>query len=213
MSELAELEREARRRSMLPGGPRDAFVSVAKWAFPAAAGCLFAVLIALPLTATQEFSFLLSKDSAARADERMRVQDASYRGETTRGEPFQIMAQSGVQKSSAIPVVRLEGLSAEIQQAEGPATVTAPSGEFLIEENRLVVHGPVVARSSSGFSLDGERIDVNINEDRVSSSEPVSGTLPMGTFRANAFSADIKGREVAMTGGVQLRITPNRTAP
>jgi lipopolysaccharide export system protein LptC len=198
---------------MLPGGPRDAFVSIAKWAFPAAAGFLFAILIALPLTATQEFSFLLSKDSAARAGERMRVQEAAYRGETTRGEPFQIMAQSGVQKSSAVPVVRLEGLSAEIRQLEGPATVTAPSGEFLIEENRLVVDGPVVARSASGFSLDGDRIDVDINADRVSSSKPVSGTLPMGTFRANAFEADIKGEQVALTGGVQLRITPNRTMP
>lgn len=197
---------------MLPGGPRDAFVSTAKWAFPAAAGFLFVVLIALPLTATQEFSFLLSKDSAAKAGERMRVQEASYRGETARGEPFQIMAQSGVQKSSAIPVVRLEGLSAEIQQAEGPATVSAPSGEFMIEENRLVVDGPVVARSTSGFSLDGDRINVDINADRVSSSKPVSGAIPMGTFRANSFSADIKGRNVTMTGSVQLRITPNRTA-
>jgi lipopolysaccharide export system protein LptC len=212
MSDLADRQREARRRSMLPGGPRDAVVSVAKWAFPAAAAFLFAVLIALPLTATQEFSFLLSKDSAAKAGERMRVQEAAYRGETARGEPFEITAQSGVQQSSAVPIVRLEGLAAEIRQAEGPATVTAPSGEFMIEENRLVVNGPVVARSASGFSLDGDRIEVDINADRVTTSEPVSGTLPMGRFRADAFSADIKGREVALTGGVQLRITPNRTA-
>jgi lipopolysaccharide export system protein LptC len=212
MSDLADRQREARRRSMLPGGPRDAVVSVAKWALPAASLALFAVLIILPLTATREFSFLLSKDSAARAGERMRIEAATYRGETARGEAFEIIAKSGVQKTSAVPIVRLTGLSARVEQQEGPATVTAPSGEFFIEENRLVVDGPVVARSSSGFSLDGNAIQVSLPDNRVTTTETVSGTLPMGTFRADSFSADIQGRKVLLLGNVKLRITPNRTA-
>jgi lipopolysaccharide export system protein LptC len=210
MSELAERQREARRRSMLPGGTRDVLVTTAKWVLPAASLLLFAVLVLLPLSASQEFSFLLSKDNAARAGERMRIEAATYRGETLRGEPFEIVAQSGVQKSSAVPVVMLRGLSARLDQQEGPATVSAPSGAFFIEENRLVVDGPVVARSASGFSLDGNDITVSIAENRVSTDAPVSGTLPMGTFRADRFSADIQGREVRLDGGVRLRITPNR---
>jgi lipopolysaccharide export system protein LptC len=211
MSELAERDREARRRAMLPGGPRDSLIALAKWGFPVASILLLIVLVALPLSARQEFSFLLSKDSAARAGERMRIQEASYRGETTRGEPFEITAKSGVQKSSAVPVVMLTALAAEILQAQGPATVTAPSGEFFIEENRLVVNGPVVARSASGYSLDGNEINIDINRSRITATDPVSGTLPMGTFQANGFNADIEGRNVALTGGVKLRITPNRT--
>lgn len=212
MSDLADRERERRRRSMLPGGPRDAFVAAAKWGFPVASTLLFAILVVLPLSATQEFSFLLSKDSAARAGERMRMQEATYRGETSKGEAFEILAESGVQKTSAVPVVVLTGLSARIDQQQGPAIVTAPSGEFFIDQNRLVVNGPVVARSASGYSLDGQAIEVDINKDRVSTAEPVSGTLPMGEFRANAFAADLVGRTVSMTGGVKLRINPNRTA-
>ena len=45
MSEAAAREREARRRSMLPGGPRDALVAIAKWGFPAASVLLLVVLI------------------------------------------------------------------------------------------------------------------------------------------------------------------------
>ncbi len=212
MSDLADREREARRRSMLPGGSRDAFVATAKWGFPVASTILFAILVVLPLSARQEFSFLLSKDSAARAGERMRMQAATYRGETSRGEAFEIMAESGVQKTSAVPVVVLTGLSARLDQEQGPATVTAPSGEFFIEQNRLIVNGPVVARSTSGYSLDGNAIEVDINNDRVSTASPVSGTLPMGKFQTNAFTADMQGRTVSMTGGVKLRINPNRTA-
>lgn len=213
MSELAEREREARRRSMLPGSPRDSFVAIAKWGFPAASVLLLVVLIALPLSSTQEFSFLLSKDSAAKAGERMRLQEATYRGETTRGEPFEIRAESGVQKTSAVPVVLLSGLSARLEQEVGPATVTAPSGEFFIDDNRLRVNGPVVARSASGYSLDGNAIDVDINANRITATDAVSGTLPMGEFSAHGFTADIQGRSVSMTGGVKLRITPNRTFP
>jgi lipopolysaccharide export system protein LptC len=196
---------------MLPGGPRDLFIATAKWVLPLASVALLIVLIMLPLSARQEFSFLLSKDSAARAGERLRMQEATYRGETSRGEPFEITAKSGVQKTSAVPVVILSGLSARLEQQQGPATVTAPRGEFFIEENRLRVDGPVVARSASGYSLDGNAIDVDISTNRVSTTQPVAGTLPMGTFSADSFTADIQGREVRLDGGVKLRITPNRT--
>lgn len=197
---------------MLPGGPRDVVIAAAKWVLPIASFILLVALIILPLSATQEFSFLLSKDNAARAGERMRMEEATYRGETLRGEPFEIVAKSGVQRTSTVPVVVLTGLSARLEQLQGPATVTAPRGQFFIEENRLLVDGPVVARSASGYSLDGNAIDVNISTNQVSTTQPVAGTLPMGTFRADSFTADIQGREVRLDGGVKLRITPNRTA-
>ena len=197
---------------MLPGGPRDAVVAAAKLALPIASLVLLAVLIALPLSATQEFSFLLSKDSAMKADERMRVTEATYRGETGSGEPFEIRAASGVQKSSAVPVVLLTELSAQIRRADGLSIVTAPQGEYLIERNQVLIQGPVMARSSSGYSLDGRRILVDIDSNRVTSTDPVSGTLPMGKFSAGSFEADIDGRRVILDERVSMRITPSRTA-
>jgi len=195
---------------MLPGGSRDAFVSAAKRALPLAAGLLLLALLLLPLLANREFSFMLSKESAGHAGERMRIAEARYSGETTAGEPFEITAQSGVQRTSEVPVVVLTGLSAQLRQKEGPATVTAPKGEYFIDQNRLVVDGPVVARSSSGYSLDGKDIEVNIDKRQVSTSEPVSGSLPMGDFRADSFTADLRGDKVTMEGGVRLRINPGR---
>lgn len=204
--------REARRRSMLPGGTRDAVIAVAKIALPVASLALLAVLIALPLSATQEFSFLLSKDSAMKAGERMRVTEATYRGETGAGEPFEIRAESGVQKTSAVPVVVLTNLSAQIARADGLSTVTAPQGEFLIDKNQVLIQGPVMARSASGYSIDGSRILVDIDANRITSTDPVSGLLPMGKFASGSFEADIEGRRVILEDRVSMRITPSRTA-
>lgn len=197
---------------MLPGATRDTVIQLAKIIFPVASLILLVVLIALPLSATQEFSFLLSKDSAMKADERMRMTEASYRGESARGEPFLITAESGVQKTSAVPVVMLTNLAAQIRRADGLSTVTAPQGEFLIDRNEVLIQGPVTARSESGFSLDGSRILVSIDTNRVTSTDPVSGTLPMGSFRSGSFEADIEGRRVVLEDRVRLRITPSRIA-
>lgn len=213
MSPTADQQRASRRRSMLPGGVRDGFVRTAKWSLPVASAILLAILVALPLAGSREFSFMLSKDTAARSDERMQTKQAVYRGETASGDPFRISAESGVQKTSSVPVVILTGLSAEIVQKQGPAIVTAPRGEYFIDHNRIVVNGPITARSDSGYSLNGERIEVDINTRRVFSNQPVSGTLPIGEFQAQNFSADIMGHSIRMTDGVKLRLNPRRAAP
>lgn len=196
---------------MLPGGARDRFISVARVAFPAAATVLFITLVALPLSMTHEFSFLLSKDNAARSGERLSIQEASYRGQTNAGEPFSVTAGSAVQKSSTVPVVMLEGLAAAIERADGTAAVTAPGGEFLLDENRILVDGPVVGRSDAGYTVDGGTVYVDLNTASVDSSEPVSGNLPMGSFRANSFRGSLDGSSIILDGGAHLRMIPNRS--
>ncbi len=211
MSSAAERERAARRERMLPGNPRDTLISLAKWALPAASGLLLVVLVTLPVLSNQEFSFLLSKDNAEQSEVRMRIQEATYRGETNQGEPFEITAESGLQQTSMVPVVTLAGLSAAIRRADGPTTVTAPGGQYFLDENRLVVEGPVVVKSASGFSLDGNAIEVDLNQHSVVSHKPVSGTIPMGNFRADQFSANLENRSFTMQGGVRLRLQPGKS--
>lgn len=205
MPELALQEQSRRRQSLMPGAPRDSWVSGAKTMLPIASGLLLAVMVALPLISRQEFSFMLSKDSSAKADERMQVQEASYRGETLAGEPFTIRAGSALQKTSAIPVILLKDLSAEIERKDGLAKVTAPAGEFLTDENRVLIDGPVRAHSESGYRLEGRKIMVDLNANRVVSNEAVAGELPAGVFRANSFLADLKGERVVLEGGASLR--------
>jgi lipopolysaccharide export system protein LptC len=202
--------RMARRRAAAPGGSRDRVVKAARVGFPLAAFLLFAALVLIPLNEVRELSFLLSKDSAAEAGERLRVTRASYRGTTSAGEPFEISAASAVQKTSEVPVVVLKGLAARIERADGPVTVTAPGGLYFLETGLIEVGGPIEIRSSAGYRVDGEKLIVDLETNHVRSGLPVSGELPMGRFEAGGFEADLPGQRVVLTDGARMRLYPDR---
>lgn len=196
----------ARQRSALPGSGYDRLVTVLKLALPAAAATLLGVIVVWPLTSAREFSFLLAKDKVAMSRDRLRIDNAVYRGETSKGQPFVIRAQGAVQRSSAVPVVELRRLSADLTLDSGPATVTAPSGRYDMDRDRLDIVGPVRVNSRAGYTVDGAAVTVSLIDRTVTSSAPVTGTMPLGSFRADAFSSDIDGRKLVLTGRVHLHI-------
>ncbi|MFQ3595440.1 MAG: LPS export ABC transporter periplasmic protein LptC [Sphingomonadaceae bacterium] len=206
----ASARREARRRALMPGAPRDRFVQLAKTGFPAATLLLFASILFVPLNDVRELSFLLSKDAAGEAGERLRITRAEYRGKTAGGEPFAITAASAVQKSSSVPVVMLTDLAARIERADGPSRFTAPRGQFFLEKDLLALSGPIIAEGAGGYRIDGERLEVDIARNLVSSDAPVTGQLPMGSFSADTLEADIDGRRVVLQGSVKMRLHPKR---
>ena len=198
----------ARRRAALPGSGWDAFVAVAKLALPAAAAALLVAIVVWPLTSAREFSFLLAKDKVAMSKERLRTDTAVYRGETAAGDPFVIHAAGAVQRSSAVPVIELMALTADLGLKSGAAQVTAPGGRYEIDHDLLVVHGPVRMHSANGYSLNGDEIRVSLLDRTVATDRPVSGTVPLGTFRASSMRGDIDGNRVRLDGGTHLHITP-----
>lgn len=196
----------SRQRAALPGSYRDRVFGMLRWLLPVLAVAVLATIVIWPLTKVREFSFLLAKDKVAMAEERMRIDNAVYRGETMKGEAFVITAGGAVQRSSAVPIVELSNLNAKLKLADGPLTVTAPSGRYFLETDKLQIAGPVRLDSASGFSLDSEQVDIDINARTVATDRPVTGTLPLGSFRANSFRADIRGQTVVLDGGAHLRI-------
>lgn len=197
-----------RRHAAAPGGAWDAVVTLAKLGLPAAAIALLALIIAWPLTSAREFSFLLAKDKVAMSKERLRTDTAVYRGKTTAGDPFVVRAAGAVQRSSTVPVIELAALRADVGLADGPAQVTAPGGRYEIDHDLLVVRGPVRMTSANGYAINGDEIRVSLLDRTVATRRPVTGTVPLGTFRANALDADIGGKRVRLGGGTHLHIVP-----
>ncbi|MEY2928233.1 MAG: hypothetical protein RL367_2710 [Pseudomonadota bacterium] len=173
-------------------------------------GVLAAGLVTAPLVLGGEISFVLDKNKVAIASERMRVTEAVYRGEDSKGQPFSLRAGSAVQASSKEPVVRLRDLSARIVLPEGPAMLTAATGRYNMDNEMVNVDGPVAFNTADGYSLTARDVQISLKDRKFASSGSVSGTLPLGSFTAGRMSADLANRSVVLEGGAHLHIIQGR---
>jgi len=209
MSRLADSQRTSRQLWALPGGSHDRTVRVLKIALPAGVGVLAAFLVSAPYTMRGEVSFLLDKKDVDVAGERLKVREALYRGQDGKGRPFSIRAGSAVQKSSREPVVEMKDLSARILMRDGPAVLTANTGRYFMETERVGVTGPVQFSGAGGYRLTTSDVDIDIRKRTMGSQGPVFGRMPLGAFNADHFYADLETKTVTLQGNARLRIEQN----
>jgi lipopolysaccharide export system protein LptC len=209
MSELADRERTIRQVFAAPGGKHDRLIRLLRVLLPSVIGVLLALLVVAPFSNTREMSFVLAKDEVNLARERMRLTDARYRGEDSRGRPFVLRGGSAVQKSSAEPIIRLYDLSGQMQMASGPAKLTAGQGYYNMDTERVRVEGPMSYVGGDGFSMTASNVEFAMKTRQVESFGPVSGSTKVGTFRAGKLRADVDARVVRLEGGAHLRIDQN----
>ena len=206
MSELADRERVRKQHWAAPGGSHDEVVRVLKLALPVLIGVLMAFLAMAPLSKTTEISFILDKDKVDVAKERMRVEEARYRGQDSQGRPFTIAAKSAVQATSQDPIVDVLGMMARIGLESGPATIRADKGRYNIETETVNVTGPVVMTAADGYRIETRDVAVNLDTHRAQSQGAVDGRMPLGTFSADRMAADLEDRTVTLTGNARLHI-------
>lgn len=211
MATAPPIQLSPRQRTALPGSRYDRLVDMLKWLLPSATGLVIATVLMWPLFfAGRDLSFVVSKDEVAIARERLRVSEAVYRGEDSKGQPFSIRAGSAVQQSSRDPVVKLRSLSAELTMPDGLATVTAPSGSYDMATETVAVDGPLNLRSTDGYALTTGDVIVDLPNRRVASDSPISGRLPLGSFDAGNLNADIAERRVVLGNRARLHIVQRR---
>jgi lipopolysaccharide export system protein LptC len=206
MSVQADIQRTARQKFALPGGRHDRLVRFLRVALPSVIGALLAVLAFSPFSNTQEMSFVLAKDEVNLAKERMRVGNALYRGEDTKGRPFSLSAGSAVQKSSADPTLRMTDLSGRLVMDNGPATLSAGQGNYDMKAEKIRVEGPLSFASGDGFTLVASNVEFLMKPKTMQSFGLVSGSTRVGTFSAARMTADAEARIVRLEGGARLQI-------
>lgn len=211
MSEIARQVRSERRRWARPGSAHDRVVQVAQVVLPMGIGVLAAFLVMAPLFMGGDVSFLLDKNKVEVAKERMRTTSASYRGADAKGQPFALTAGSAVQQSSAEPIVRLDDLAAGIQLSDGPARMKAERGRYDIEQERVMIDGPIEFNAADGYRMDTRDVTVDLKTRQMQSAGRVSGSTPMGNFSGDRMRADLEERNVRLEGNARLRIYPGRT--
>jgi lipopolysaccharide export system protein LptC len=175
---------------------------------PSIIGLLVAILAFSPFTGQQELSFVLNKDEVNLSRERLRVVEALYRGEDSKGRPFSLRAGSAVQKTSAQPVLDMTSLSGRISLQDGPASIIAQRGSYDLGKETMRVTGPL-AVESPGYDMVASNVELSLKDRTMQSFGPVSGRTKVGTFHAGRLRADLDTRIVRLDGGVRLRIEQN----
>ncbi len=173
---------------------------------PAVIGILLALLAFSPFTGNIELSFLLDKDEVNVAPERMKVSEATYRGEDNKGRAFSLRAGSAVQKSSMEPLIRLKDMSAQIGLDEGPASVTAQNGLYDLTAQTVSVNGPMTLKSADGYSVVANDVSLGLKDQIVRSTGQLNVSSAKG-YSSTANNASFSLQEQIMTTPGELEFS------
>ena len=206
MSKPQATERVARSGWARPGGAHDFLVKTLKVLLPAGVGVLLAYLLLSPLSKNREISFLLDKNKVDVAKERLKVQQAQYRGQDNRGRAFTIDAARALQPSSTDPVVQIEGMAARLDMTDGPATIEARNGRYNLDTQNVDVLGPILFTAADGYRLETRDVAVDLAKSKLESGKGVEGSMPLGRFTAGKMEVDLPSRTVVLTGRARLHI-------
>jgi lipopolysaccharide export system protein LptC len=206
MSQLADQEQRQKRGWARPGGSHDKLVRTLKIALPALIGVVLAFLFFAPLEDKQEVSFVLDKHKVDTAEERLKLTQVTYRGQDDSGRPFVLSARSGVQQTSAVEVVDIHDMNAQIQLDSGPARLQADRAQYQMERNHVNVIGPLVFTAADGYRMQTRDVNVDLQARTMQSRGSVEGRMPLGTFTAGQLQVNLPNRSVVLTGRARLHI-------
>lgn len=206
MSEAANRERAVKRHWAEPGSRHDKVVRATKFGLPVIIGGLVLLLAIAPFDRRGDVSFILDKNEVDQAKERMRVEKARYVGEDDKGQKFLIVADRAVQPTSNVPVVAIEGMRAQLNLSQGPLSIVAVRGRYDLEQEKVLVDGPVRVAGPGGYQLTTRDVMVDLDKRSLASSGPVSGSMELGQFEAGQLKADLDERTVSLDRGVRLKI-------
>ncbi len=204
MSQQADINRDKRQHWAAPGGSHDLKVRLLAVVLPGLVGVVAAAMVVGPMFSRGEISFLLDRTKVAATNERLRVDQAMYRGEDKDGRPFTLTAGSAVQISLKDPIVRMQNLAARIRLSDGPAELTAARGFYDYRAETVRVEGPVSFSTADGYAITTQNVLIDLNNRRMQGSGGVKGTIPAGTFSADRIGADLDQRILTLDGHVRL---------
>jgi len=200
--------RSTRRAIAAPGGPHDVLIKrLSRW-LPAGIGIVAALMVFTPLTPRNELSFLLDRNKVAISEDRLRIENAMYRGQDEKGRPFSLVAGEAVQRSASEPVVEMSGLEARILLDDGPAVLDAKAGHYDIDNEVVAVDGLVKFTAADGYRIAATDVSINLVDKIMTGEGRVEGAIPAGTFSANRIEANLTDRTIMLEGNARLRMVP-----
>jgi len=75
----------------------------------------------------------------------------------------------------------------------------------------MMVDGPVLFRGADGYTIKTRDVGIDLGERTAASTGPVDGTMQLGTFRSDRFTADLNSHVVVLEGRARLHIVQGQS--
>ena len=182
------------------------FVSLMRWALPAAAVVMLLMLFSWPNANGDPHS--LPTTSAGERE----ITNLNYRGLNNKGEPMVVTAARAVQVGTVEDLIDLTTVTARLDRAGGGwVTLAAQTGRYDKKSNHVWLTGNVTLKDNGGYDLLTDKAEIDLNTPAQAwGDSKVTGRGPRGAINANGFRITDEGKTVVFTGRSRL-ILPRST--
>lgn len=131
---------------------------------------------------------------------------AIYRGQTVRGEPFEITAEVARERENG--VVDLSSPTAELRRVSGDVmNVTSMTGVYFPENTEIDLIGDVVITSrDTGLVMSAEVLHANLEDGHMNSDRPVRVENDRGVILAGAMQVIDRGGTIIFTNRPRMTL-------
>ncbi|MCR9266638.1 MAG: LPS export ABC transporter periplasmic protein LptC [Alphaproteobacteria bacterium] len=144
-----------------------------------------------------------------------RMTNPRFTGRDESLTPYAITADVAIRREGSAPgVTELERPRLDYDFLAGDSSrVLAETGFYDLPNRTLDLHSSVNLSTPEGYSFASNHARIHLREERVTGEEPVQGTGPMGTIRADRYEIRDGGDHIVFEGNVRARLIQDRTAP
>ena len=91
---------------------------------------------------------------------------------------------------------------------DGPARVSAPGGQYDINEETVAINGTMRMEAADGYRMRASGVSLDLEQKTLEGAGGVEGAIPAGTFSADRLDADLSERRITLSGQARLRMEP-----
>ena len=201
--------RSQRGRSL---GAYSSFVGIMRYALPAIAITLLAVVMAWPLMTGREEGFRITFSDDEEIDSTLKMVKARYIGTDEKNQPFTITADEALQPDRDSPIIHLSAIEADIFVEEGEAewlALTANEGLYQRDQQLLDLAGNVTVYSDAGHEFRTNTAHVDLSTGIAEGDEPMKGQGPHGLLDAGSFRLEERGQIMLFGKRVRMIVFPS----
>lgn len=129
--------------------------------------------------------------------------------------PYVVTADTAIRRQGGAPgVTDLERPRLDydfLNAGEETSRVLAETGRYDLPNRILDLYSDVSLRTTGGYTFDSQHARIFLREERVAGEQPVEGTGPMGSIRADRYEIRDGGNHIVFEGRVRARLVQDRT--